>query len=62
MKLLSAEFLDWFRGQKVLMNKYPSMAEYITRNKKAIDWELRQAAMYIDPENPNNSDDNDYVY
>jgi len=40
MEDVPARFLDWFRGQPHLLAKYPTVADYIQRNKKVIDWEL----------------------
>lgn len=42
MGKLPATFLDWLRGQPWLEKKYPTVAEYITRNKKVIDYELKK--------------------
>lgn len=36
-----AQFLDWLRGQDWLPN-WPAVADYIERNKKAIDHELAE--------------------
>lgn len=42
MKDVSASYLDWLRGQKWLSD-WPQVADYIERNKKAIDLELRRS-------------------
>lgn len=42
MKDVSASYLDWLRGQKWLSD-WPQVADYIERNAKTIDWELRRS-------------------
>lgn len=42
MMTVPASYLDWFRGQSELLFRHPEMAEYITRMKKVIDWELER--------------------
>lgn len=37
-----SSYLDWFRGQEHLMNKYPDVADYIERSKKAIDQDIER--------------------
>lgn len=41
MKDVPASYLDWLRGQKWLSD-WPQVADYIERNAKVIDWELRR--------------------
>ena len=36
-----ASFLDWLVGQKWCDAKYPTVVDYVRRNRKAIDQDLR---------------------
>ena len=42
MEKVPASFLDWLDDQPWLSHKYPEVADYITRNRKAIDQELKE--------------------
>jgi hypothetical protein len=42
MEKVPASYLDWLHGQPFLRRKYPEVYDYIERNRKAIDWELRR--------------------
>lgn len=42
MQEVPADYLDWLVGQPWCRSKYPPVEEYVARNRKAIDMELRQ--------------------
>lgn len=42
MSDVPAAYLDWAYGQSWLFQSYPAVADYIKRNRKAIDWELKR--------------------
>ena len=42
MEKVDASFLDWLDGQPWADRKYPEVVDYIKRNRKVIDMELRE--------------------
>ena len=45
MENVPAAYLDWLRDQKWL-KEWPAVEEYIRRNKKEIDFELKEEKQY----------------
>lgn len=42
MEQVPADYLDWLVGQPWCRSKYPAVDDYVARNRKAIDLELRE--------------------